>query len=50
MSKVRKWTLIFLLLALLVPAQAEAQTMQALYLVPVEQVGSARGPKYFSWK
>lgn len=32
------------------PASAEEVTLQKFYIVPVEQVGSARGPEYFVWR
>jgi hypothetical protein len=32
------------------PAKAEDETMQKIYLVPIEQIGNDRGPKYFCWQ
>lgn len=39
-----------MLLAFLPVQQAQAVAPQNFYLVPVEQVGSARGPEYFRWR
>ena len=47
----KKLVLVLLLLAVLLPARAEAQGMQRLYLVPVETNGNYRGPMYFDgWR
>lgn len=50
----KKLTTLFLTLALLFAAlpvtSAGAVTSENFYLVPVEIVGSARGPEYFDWR
>lgn len=49
----KKLYIILVVLVLLfsaAPVGAQEVTLQKLYLVPVEQVGSARGPEYFVWK
>lgn len=50
----RLFTLFFLFLLgyllLSSPHPAQAEVSMNLYIVPIEQVGSARGPEYFAWR
>jgi hypothetical protein len=51
MRKISLFVLIVAMAAMSLPAQpAQALTAQQFYLVPVEQIGSTRGPEYFAWR
>lgn len=49
MKKVIFFVLLLLLTIQAIPAQAEGESMK-IYLIPIEQVGNARGPEYFVWR
>lgn len=47
----KRWILLALLLALLLPASAQAESMTIrFYILPIERNGNTRGPKYFAWR
>jgi hypothetical protein len=49
----KRWIIVLLLALMLLgiaPVARGQETMQKLYLIPVEQVGMSRGPMYFCWQ